>query len=361
MSQRLSSATGQVIASEFRPHPLMRGGHSQTIAPALLRPRPALPLRHERLETPDGDFVDLGWAGDPAQPNATGDGRAARPIAVLVHGLGGGFDSKYLRGLGWRLVAAGWRVCALQLRGGGREPNRLPRTYNQGDTADLRHLWQVLRQREPRTFMASVGWSLGGNVLLKALGEEGAHAAPDVACAVSVPFELRQCVEHLRRGFARIYQKRLLDSLKDMVRRKNAVMPVVAPANLESALAARDFFEFDNAFTAPLNGYEDAEDYYARAACGQYLQMIRRPTLILHALDDPFMVPSIVPDASRLPETITLEVAAHGGHVGFVSAGPRGLPQAWSEIHLCRHLVSAYVAGRGVGEMPEAATSLRPA
>src|SRR5690606_20585696 len=118
-------------------------------------------LRIERMETPDGDFVDLGWAG-------AGDG----PIAVLVHGLGGGFDSKYLRGTAARLVAAGWRACLLLLRGAGAEPNRLPRAYHQGDTADLRLLWHRLREREPAALIASVGWSLGGNVTLKALGEE---------------------------------------------------------------------------------------------------------------------------------------------------------------------------------------------
>lgn len=337
---RMSSTPGRIVESRFRPHPLLRGANVQTIVPALLRPTPALSLRVERLETPDGDFVDLGWAGET---------RSQAPIAVLVHGLGGGFESKYLRGTGARLVAAGWRVCALLLRGASEEPNRLPRAYNQGDTADLRHLWRVLREREPQTFLATIGWSLGGNVTLKALGEEGAHAPVDLACAVSVPFRLRECVEHLRVGFARNYQKRLLDSLKDMVRRKHARDPVKAPADLDKALAATDFFEFDNAFTAPLNGYRDAEDYYALAACGQYLSLVRRPTLILHALDDPFMVPSVVPPITHLSASVTLELATHGGHVGFVSAGAFGQPVCWAEEHLCAHLCTAYAASGGSG------------
>lgn len=331
----MSAAHGRVLASTFRPHPLLSGAHVQTIVPALLRPMPRLALRIERLETPDGDFVDLGWAGP--EP-------AGAPIAILVHGLGGGFDSKYIGGLGRHLVAAGWRVCALQLRGAGVEPNRLPRAYHQGDTADLRLLWQRLREREPDVIIASVGWSLGGNVTLKALGEEGANAAPDIACAVSVPFDLHACADHLRRGFARNYQRRLLDALKDMARRKHAVTPVPAPGDFAKAMLARDFFEFDDAYTAPLNGFADAEDYYARCASATYLQRIRRPTLILHALDDPFMVPGIVPRAEQLAPSITLELAERGGHVGFMASGALGQPVMWSEQRLCAHLLAACAA-----------------
>ncbi|MGQ0700649.1 MAG: hydrolase [Panacagrimonas sp.] len=348
MTAHASSRHGRIVDSSFRPHPLMQGAHAQTIAPALLRPRPGLPLRHERLELPDGDFVDLGWAGKPGKDS---------PIAILIHGLGGGFESKYVLGLGWRLVAAGWRVCALQQRGAGLEPNRLAHAYNHGDTAPLRHLWRHLREREPQAYIATVGWSLGGNVLLKALGEEGRHAPVDSACAVSVPFRLHECAEHLRRGFARVYQGRLLGVCKNVVQRKHAQLPLMAPIDLDKALAARDFFEFDNAFTAPANGYTDAADYYARAACGQYLSQIRRPTLILHAIDDPFMLPAIVPAANTLAPDVTLELSAQGGHVGFVSAGPLGLPHAWSESHLCRHLVAAHATDRGSNEVEIAAQS----
>lgn len=339
---------GRVLASSFRPHPLLAGPHAQTIAPALLRPRPDVNFRQERMELPDGDFVDLGWLGEQ---------HAEGPIAVLVHGLGGGFDSKYVRGLGWRLVAAGWRVCALQLRGGGIEPNRLPRAYHHGDTADLRQLWHRLRTREPRSFIGTVGWSLGGNVTLKALGEEGAQAPVDVAFAVSVPFRLHECAEHLRRGLTRLYQSRLLAACKDMVRRKHALRALESPADADKALTASDFFEFDDAYTAPLNGYLNAADYYARAACGQYLGAIRVPTLILHALDDPFMVPEIVPWPEDLSPSVTLELAERGGHVGFVSADAFGLPHCWSESYLCRRLVEAHAAERGGVEMAWASRS----
>lgn len=327
---------GRIVRSGFRPHPLLRSAHLQTIWPTLLRRSPVLPLRIERLELADGDFVDLGWAGD-----------GAGPIAVLVHGLGGTFDSKYLCGVGRQLVTAGWRVCALQLRGGSAESNRLPRNYHHGDSADLRELWQRLRQREPRVFLATIGWSLGGNLLLKALGEEGEHAGTDIACAVSVPFRLHECAEHLRHGFPRVYQRWLLDGCRVLVRRKQAAMPLPAAVNLAQALAARDFFEFDGAWTAPLNGFDDAADYYARSACGQFLPHIRRPTLILQALDDPFMPADIVPAAQALSASVTLEISDHGGHVGFIGAGPLGTPQAWSEERLSRYVTEAYVAHCG--------------
>lgn len=341
-SSNATAPHGRIVASAFRPHPLLSSAHAQTIIPSILRPRADVVLRRERLELPDGDFVDLGWGGDEHR-----DG----PIAVMVHGLGGGLESKYLRGLAWKLVARGWRVCGLQLRGAGRDANRLPRAYHQGDTADLRYLWQLLRKREPRTFVATVGWSLGGNITLKALGEEGEAAATDVVCAVSVPFRLRECAVHLKTGFARVYQNDLLSGLKDMVRRKHAAQPVRRPANFQKAMAARDFFEFDNAFTAPLNGFADAEDYYARATCRPVLKDIRRPTLVLHAADDPFMSADVLPDERELSPHVTIELSGKGGHVGFVSAGALGIPRSWSEWHVVECLTRAVHSGasRDVG------------
>lgn len=323
---------GRIVQSGFRPHPLVSGPHLQTIA-SLLRPAPKLDLRRERLELTDGDFLDLGWSGD----HHTGG-----PLAVLVHGLGGGFDSKYVRGTACQLVARGWRTVILQLRGAGPEPNRLHRCYNQGDTEDLRYFWHLLREREPSAFIASVGWSLGGNVTLKALAEEGRAVPVNIAAAASVPFTIRPCAERMRRGFSRVYQKRLLDALKEALRRKH---PHIAPSpvvNLAAALAARDFIEYDEAYTAPLAGYRDAEDYYTHSSCGKLLQRIRCPTLVVHALDDPFMTADIIPDVEALSPCLTLEVARSGGHVGFVSAAALGRPYCWLERRLSEYLQSGF-------------------
>jgi predicted alpha/beta-fold hydrolase len=319
---------GRIIQSRFRPHPLLRNAHVQTMLPALLRPLPRLDLRKERIELPDGDFVDLGWAGEH---------NAHAPIAVLVHGLTGGFESKYLRGFARQVIRLGWRVVAVQLRGAGTEPNRVARMYHQGDTADLRYVWALLHQREPQTLLAATGWSLGGNVVLKALGEEGDQCRIAFAAAVCPPFRLRQCAEHLRQGFSRNYQARMLRDLGEHILRKQTIAPAPATVNIAAALKAQDFFEFDDAWTAPLNGFRDAEDYYARSECGPYLKAIRRPTLIVHAKDDPFMGPDILPAAEDLSPYVTLELPESGGHVGFIRAGRYGQPEFWLERHLAEY------------------------
>lgn len=313
---------GRVIDSAFEPHPLLRGPHAQTIFPTLLRPEPRLDLRHERLELPDGDFVDLAWAGAERGPR----------LAVLIHGLTGGFRSKYLRGTARELIARGWRVVILQLRGGGDEPNRHARCYHHGDTGDLRHLWRVLHAREPSIRLAAAGWSLGANVLLKALGEEGDAAPVEAAAAACAPFRLELCAEKLRHGRARLYQSRLLRDLKALVARKHLVVP--APVDMEAVLRARDFFEFDDRYTAPMNGFRDACDYYARCESAGFLGAIRRPTLIVNARDDPFMTPAVLPDAQALAPQVTLEVSPYGGHVGFVAGGPGGRTRYWLESRL---------------------------
>lgn len=318
---------GRIVQSAFVPHALMRGPHAQTMLPSLLRPLPALDIRSEALELPDGDYVNLGWAGEH---------NAGAPIVVLIHGLTGGFTSKYLRGTARRLIARGWRCVLFEQRGAGPVPNRLPRSYHHGASEDLRLVLAELRRREPRTRLAAAGWSLGGNVLLKCLGEDGGASPLVAAFAASAPFELRTCAEKLRTGSARLYQHKLLTELKAGLRRKYARLP--QPDTLEAAYAARDFFAFDDAITAPSNGYADAEDYYARAACGAYLRGIGIPTLIVHALDDPFMRPAIVPEASALSPQVTLELSRRGGHVGFVGAGAFGLPVMWLERHIAEFL-----------------------
>lgn len=320
---------GRILAAEFRPHPWLRGPHVQTLFPALLRPSPKLALRRERLELPDGDFVDLGWWGE-------GDG----PIAVLLHGMTGGFESKYLRGLAQRLLAHGWRGVVLQLRGSGPEPNRLPRCYHHGDTGDFLHLCRLLRERAPRAPLYAAGWSMGANILLKALGEEGERSPLTAAAAACAPFRLAPCASKLRRGFSRIYTRALLRELRAQLRRKHGPVPVPPGVDLSAANRARDFFAFDDAYTAPLHGFTDARDYYARCECGPFLARIRRPTLIVNSRDDPFMVPDILPSAAELSPEVTLEVAQHGGHVGFVAAGAHGRPRWWLEERLARYFLA---------------------
>ena len=293
--------------ADFHPAWWLPGPHAQTIWPVLCRRRPRLSLRRERLELPDGDFLDLDWtAGERG------------PITLVVHGLEGSSDSHYALGMLAAVVRRGWRGVVLHFRGCGGQPNRLARSYCAGDTADIAHVVGWLRQREPTAPLAVVGYSLGGNALLKWLGETHADPPLRAAVAVSAPFLLDAAARRLGSGFSRLYQSHLLRELKDGYREKFRHRSD-GPVGLNELAGLRDFYAFDDRITAPLHGYTGVGDYYTRASCRQFLRRIRVPTLILHALDDPFMSPDAVPKAAELSSHVRLELSRNGGHVGFVA------------------------------------------
>jgi predicted alpha/beta-fold hydrolase len=306
-------------ASVFSPHPLLRNAHLQTLWPLLAR-RPGIEPHRERLELCDGDFIDVGWVG----PRYAG-----RPIAVLVHGLSGGMESRYVLRMARCLAAQGWSAALLQLRGAGAEPNRLPRGYHHGDTDDFRWFCRRLRRSEPDAPLVAVGWSLGASVVLKALGEEGSLSPLDGAVTISAPFDLEHCARHLRtRG--RLYQSLMLRELKRCLQRKHP--PVAAPgADLALAMTAPDFFAFGDAYIAPVNGFDGVRDYCRQAACGRYLQDVRKPAVVLQALDDPVLGPDGVLLRHPAAACVNISLSPHGGHAGFVAAGPRGSPRLWLE------------------------------
>jgi predicted alpha/beta-fold hydrolase len=308
----------------------LRNPHAQTIWPSLFRPTPPLHILVERIYLPSGDFFNLGWSGKMGQRG---------PIAVLVHGYAGGFSSKYLRGLATRLIACGWRTVILELRG-GTPRHRSAHLYHHRDTADLRRTWQLLREREPATPLATVGWSLGGSIVLNALGEEGDRAPLFAAAAACVPFRLEPCAMHIRRGFTRVYQEKLLNEMRAILQHKHAAVPLPSHVDWNRALRANDFIEFDDAFTAPLHGFRDAHDYYARCECAPNLPHIKTPTLIVNAADDPLIAPRTLPATNDLPPSITLEVTQHGGHLGFVAANRFGQPRYWLEDRLLQFLTT---------------------
>lgn len=268
---------------------------------------------------------------------------------LLLHGLEGSSQSAYLQGQIRALQATGVQSVVMHFRGCSGEPNRLPRTYHSGETEDLDRVVRWLRRHWPERPRGVVGYSLGGNVLLKWLGERGYDAPVSAAVAVSVPMELAACAERMERGFSRIYLWRLVGSLRRKVLEKYARSPT--PLDLDRVRHARGFREFDNLVTAPLHGFSSADDYYRRCSSRGFLAGIRRPTLIVHALDDPFMTPSVLPDASSLPRHVTLELSPHGGHVGFVEgAGPLGLrPDYWLERR-----VPAFIIHQLSGRAPRA-------
>lgn len=320
-----------IITSTFKPAWWLWSSHSQTIYPSLLR-RIKSPIDlMERIELPDGDFIDLAWA-----VNGLG---SDTPLLILLHGLGGSMDSNYAAGLMQAFNRCGWRALLMHFRGASKEPNRLLRAYHSGDTQDLNYLLQLLAEREPRTKKAAVGFSLGGNVLLKWLGEQGQQSLLQAAVAVSVPFQLGLVADRINRGFSRVYQRYLLDRLRQIFERKMAnYTEVEMPKVLQDLHKWQCFWTFDEHVTAPLHGFPHVHAYYRESSSRAYLAKISTPTLIIHALDDPFMTPEVVPAADELSKEVVLELSQKGGHVGFISGQLPGKPIYWLEQRIPDYL-----------------------
>lgn len=317
--------------------------------------------RRQRLETPDGDFLDLDWVEgqNPTQPapvpHTSGTSQRQHgapthspnepPLVVLFHGLEGSSASHYARALMQAVAVQGWQGVVVHFRGCSGEPNRLPRAYHSGDSAEIGWVLQQLRSTHRQTF--AVGVSLGGNALLKWLGEAGASAGEYVssAVAVSVPYDLAAADTALSSGMGLLYARHFLRSLIPHTLAKAQRFPGHVGLNrLDAIRTARTLRQFDDAVTAPLHGFANAADYYARSSSGQYLSAIAVPTLLLHAHNDPFLPVAAIPDSSRLPSSVQLEVSNQGGHVGFVSGSLPGhldwLPQrlfSHFSQYVCHH------------------------
>jgi len=302
----------------------------------LLRSRDGVRLRRERLTTPDGDFLDLDWAEVPGQASGTG------PLVVVLHGLEGSAASKYALETYRQLARRGVAAVGLNFRSCSGELNHAPRLYHSGETDDVRFVLGTLASRTPERPLGAIGFSLGGNVLLKYLGEEGNSGRPAslaAAAAISVPYDLAAGAAHMEHGVARAYVWRLVRSLQRKVRARAAALR--DRIDVPAALAARTFWAFDDAATAPLHGFRDADDYYARASSRSWLPAIEVPTRLIHALDDPFLPEAAVPvPAMRANPAIDPHVSAFGGHVGFVT-GPPWAPTFWAEA-----MAAAFVAAR---------------
>ena len=304
--------------SNFVPPRWLQNRHAQTFLAAMpwaWRTRPE--LRRQELDLPDGDTTAVDWyvAGDSLPGNA--------PLLIILHGLEGSAQSNYARMLLEAAYDLGWRSCVLHFRDCGDYRNRLPRRYHAGETNDLRHFLETLHDTpespENAGPLLAVGFSLGGNILLKYLGESGDNTPLRAATAVCVPLDLHKCADALNSGFSKIYQRYLLKRMKRSVRGK--FDRHTAAFDWNRAMASKSFGEFDNWVTAPLHGFTGKQDYYDKCSSMHFLGSIERPTLIVNALDDPFMTDDIIPDGEHLADDVTLEIAAHGGHVGFIDGG----------------------------------------
>lgn len=314
-------ATASTMTSRFKPAWWLPGAHLQTLWASFLRTPLKLARTRERLWLPDGDFIDLDWYG-PHDAEA--------PLVLLLHGLTGSSNSHYILGQQQALAAQGWASVALNWRGCSGESNLLPRGYHSGVSDALSLVIQHLQAVRPLAPLYAVGYSLGGNVLLKYLGERGENCGLHAAVAVSVPFRLDQCADRIGLGFSRVYQAHFMRELTAYVQSKKrsfasngATQHLSILEQLGPLDGMRTFWDFDGQITAPLHGYADADDYYRRASSRYFLGAIRIPTLLIQAADDPFVFRHSVPEPSELAPGTELELHTNGGHVGFIDGSLR--------------------------------------
>ncbi len=304
----MPAAPSSYVAPRWLP-----GAHLQTIWPARFAPRPRVDYRRERWETPDGDFVDVDFAAPEPQTDSAA-------CLVLFHGLEGCSRSHYALALMRSAADRGWRGIVLHFRGCSGEANRLPRAYHSGDSEEGDWVLRRLHSRFPCAPLYAAGVSLGGNMLAKWLGERGEDARFVAAAAsIGAPLDLAAGGYALCRGFNRVYTRMFLATLKAKALAKIDRFPDVGRA--ERIRASRNLYEYDNAYTAPVHGFRNTEDYWQRASGKPWLSRIRVPHLALNALNDPFVPADSLPHAGDVSSFVTLEQPAHGGHIGFAS-GP---------------------------------------
>lgn len=308
--------------NSFKPAWWLKNNHLQTILARFLGRRRIIDTRKEIFELPDGDFLDCRWYG-----GNTG------PIVVILHGLEGSVESHYAKGMMIAAAEQGWRAVLVHFRSCGGQMNRLPRGYHSGDTGDFNEFMKALQAREPNTPMIAVGYSMGGNVLLKWLGESGENNPLIGAVAVSVPFELHKAADCIGRSVGgRFYENYFLKPMKEKLLRKMAIHPREFFKVDEITLATiRSVKEFDEYITAPMHGFKNAMDYYFQSSSRYFLQKIQVPTLIIHAKDDPFMTEDLIPTHDEISPMVHMELYERGGHVGFISGWNPLRPQYWLE------------------------------
>lgn len=314
--------------SAWRPRPFeppgwASGPHAQTLLARALRPEPDISYRRERFDTPDGDFLDVDWGPEP-KPDA--------PMVLVIHGLEGSSRRRYVRSLGSELVTRGVQPVAMNLRGCSGEVNRALRFYHSGETSDPAWLLNELRRRFPERPLGVAGFSLGGNMALKMLGErdDGGRGLVQAAAAMSVPYDLAAGCDLLEESLmGRAYSQYFLRSLRRKVAGKRE--DLAAHVDVVAAAKARTIRDFDDIVTAPVNGFRDASEYYARCSSNRFLAGITVPTLLVHAVDDPFLPAAAIPRAeAETNPSIKLVVHEHGGHVGFLEGSFRR-PRFWGE------------------------------
>ncbi len=311
--------------------------HAQTLYGALFVPQARPRWQRQRWTTPDDDFIDVDLL----------EGKGDAPVLVIFHGLEGSTDSRYVRALAHSAQRAGWAVVAPNFRGCSGIMNRLPRTYHAGDSAEIQWILARVRSRHAHVPLHAVGISLGGNMLLKWLGEQGPQASRLLTCAAAVaaPLDLHAVGDHLARGFNRIYTHHFLTTLKQKAQLKFNQYPGLF--DLAATLKARNLREFDDRFMAPLHGFSDVNDYWTRCSSKPWLTGIRVPTLLLNAQDDPFVPQAVLPQEQQCAAGVIRDFPARGGHVGFVT-GPFPGQISWMPGRVMQFFLDPHDGARSV-------------
>lgn len=321
--------------SDYSPAWWLPGAHAQTMWGKLFRRQPAQPTQQIRWDTPDGDFIDLHRLTAPERD---------APRLLILHGLEGTIRSHYAQGLLSEAQKRRWAADLLIFRSCGDELNRTKRFYHSGETADLAFVIDRILAESAVQPLLITGVSLGGNVLLKYLGERGASISPriEAAAVISVPFDLARSSWHINRGFSKVYQRHFIRSLKRKAVAKLARFPDLVPREQLSRI--RTMYEFDETLTGPLHGFAGADDYYARSSSLGWLAQISIPTLLFSAIDDPFTPPGVLKDvqlvATKNP-ALEIDFQPHGGHVGFIAGSNPFRPFYYAERRVCDFLATA--------------------
>ncbi len=310
----------------------LASSHLQTILAKYLAPKQRVETRDAMLQLPDGDELQLNW-GLRWQPSAD------RPLVVLLHGLEGNIQSHYIQGMLFSLEQQGYATVLMHFRGCHGTANKLPRAYHSGDTADFGYFISTLRQQFPEAPLAAIGFSLGGNVLVKYSGEQGAANPLFAAVAVSAPLDLSASADRINQGFSKVYQRYLLGRLKATMQRKLAAhshFPL--PVRQQDIQRLTTIREFDDLITAPMHDFLHAEDYYHRCSGKAFLSHVAKPLLLVHAEDDPFLGASSIPHPDELNPFVQLMLSKNGGHVGFVAG-----TSPWQRYYWLEQIVPTFL------------------
>ena len=317
----------------FQPSFLLKNRHVQTLYGSLFR---KFPPRHFEAETfwlSDGDFVEAYWYKIAHHTHTTS-------IVILFHGLAGSYRSPYIQGAITALNKAGFSAVVMHFRGCSGKENLKARSYHSGDTRDALEFITHVKKYNPDAKLFGVGYSLGANMLLKLLGETQKEAPFHAAVAVSAPMFLDVCANKMKEGFSKFYQNILLKDLRFALDKKYETHDMQKLLGLarKDIKKLKNFRLFDEAYTAKINGFSSAADYYTKSSSKQYLKDIQVPTLIIHAKDDPFMTPEVIPTDEEVSRTVELEILEHGGHVGFIS-GTLFQPHYWLDAKIANYLL----------------------